>query len=409
MRGFYQEGDDLEEDDGVSALYNQLFHFHSSDQHERVISVGSELLSKEPEDAWVHSLMGQAYTGLERYSEAEKHLKTAIANDPDDGEYFAHLSFMELKRKRAGAADDHIRRSLQLDPTSSYAWYIFGILSIHYEDFNQAQVCVDKIRTLDPESGLAEQLDVSSRSDIDGKNQYSVAEKIAETEKLLESDPESDHIHYQLGCIHLNETKDVEKAEFHFRKALESEPADKDYQKGLIRTWRKKDWFLRVLWVPHLPIDWALKICEWCNKEKWPYLFMIFLFKYILIVGVIVALIFYTIFWPIAKLYEYLTLAEIHRKIGVLKMYSGVMEKVHKWAFSKRMMLLGVVVVLYWGGIAVAAPHLIDSEDSGAPLTLLVFGICTLFIILSWLLLFLGGIKKARRLSKNRTFNKTQV
>jgi len=295
MRGYYQEGDELEDDDGVSALQNQIFHFHTSDQHERVLSVGAQLLSKDPQNSWVHSLMGQAHTALEQYAEAEKQLRAAIALEPDDGATFGYLAFMELQRGRAGAADDHIRQSIKLDPTNTYSWYIFGILCVHYRDFKQAQICVEKIRTLDPESSLAETLDVRSRSEIDGKNQFTLEEKITENERLLADNPEDDFVHFQLGYIHLDETKDIEKAEFHFRKALEGDPADKDYQKGLIKSWRKRDWFLKFLWIPYLPIQWALQIGEWCNKQLWPYLFMIFLFKYILLIGVIVALIFFTI------------------------------------------------------------------------------------------------------------------
>jgi len=406
MRDFYQESSEIddEHDDEQSALYNQLYFFHTSDQYERAISVGFELLAKDPNNAYVHSILGQSYTNLERYPDAEKHLKAAIANDPDDGELFAHLAYMELKRGRAGIADDNIRISVKLDPTSSYAWYIFGILCVHYEDFKQAQVCVDKIRTLEPESGLAEKLDVQSRSEIVGRNQYNVAEKISEHEKLLEVNPEDDFVHYQLGYLHLYETKDVKKAEFHFRKALELDPTDKDFQKGLIKSWRKRDLFLRLLWVPYLPIEWALKVCEWCNRKIWPYVFMIFLFKYIILMGIVVALVFYTLFWPIAKLYEYLTLAEIHRKMGVLKMYGG-MEQVHKWQYSKRMMLFVAIALFYWGGIALATPYMIDSDATGATLTFIVFGLFIVFIILSWILLFVGGIKKARRSSKNKSLN----
>ena len=120
--------------------------------------------------------------------------------------------------------------------------------------------------------------------------------------------------------------------------------------------------------------------------------------------GIVVALVFYTLFWPIAKLYEYLTLAEIHRKMGVLKMYGG-MEQVHKWQYSKRMMLFVAIALFYWGGIALATPYMIDSDATGATLTFIVFGLFIVFIILSWILLFVGGIKKARRSSKNKSLN----
>ncbi len=403
MRGYYQNEEDSPEEDSTTTLENQLLHFHTSDQHERAISTGTELLAIDPLNGWVHAIMGQAYTSLEQYNHAEKHFKAAIAQDPDDADNFTQISFMELQRGRAGKADDYIRKSISMDPTSAYTWYIFGILCIHYEDFNQAQFCVAKIRELDPSSNNAEQLDVMSKTNIEGKNQYSTTEKISENEKLLGTDPENDFAHYQLANIYLHEIKDFDKAEFHFRKALEIDPIDKDYQKGLIKSWRKRDWILKTLWIPYLPIQWALDICGWANKKIWPYVFMIFIMKYILIAAIVVALIFYSIFWPVAKLYEYMTLAEIHRKMGVLKIYSGTMEQIHKWKLSKRMFTMAGIALFYWGCIALLTPLIIDHEAAKMSITAIIFGIFTIIVSLSWIWLIINAIKKSKRSSKNKS------
>lgn len=404
MRGFYQE-DDNEEDDEVSALYNQLMHFSTSGQHERVISTGAELLAIDPEDTWVHMRMASAYTGLEKYNESEKHLKKAIATDPESADAFTEYAYLELQRGRMGAADDKIKVSIKLDPTNDYAWYIYGILCVNYDDFKQAQFCVKKIRELQPENDYASKLEVMAYSNIDGANQYSKEQKIEEYEKLLAADPEDEFANYNLGLIYLDELNNAQKAEYHFRKALELDPTDKDYQKGLIKAWRKRDLFLRILWIPFLPIAWSIKVVEWANKEKWPYIFMIFLFKYLIIVSIVVAVLFFVVFWPIAKLYEYFTLAEIHRKLGVLKLYSGVMEKIHKWEFRKRMMLFVSVVVLYWGSLAVLTPIYFLDPEANKSFLYLISGLFFLFILFSWGSLIFSIFRKGKRSIINKSFN----
>jgi len=397
MRDFYSE--DSEEDDEVAGLYQQFSYFIESDQNERVVSVGTELLSKNPYDEFVHNLVGHAYTALGNYDAAEKHLKTAIANDPEYGYAYANLANLELQRGRAGKADEYVRVAIRLDPTDVYSWNIFALLCIHFDDYKQAQVCVNKIRELDPESGIADALEVKARTYIEGKTQYTTEEKLAANENLLGRDPEAGHVHYQLGYIHIEET------EFHFRKALEADPTDKDYQKGLILCWRKRDVLLKLIWVPYLPIAWVLKLCEWCHKKKWPYIFMIFLFKYILMMSIIVALIFFTIFWPVAKLYEYMTLAEIHRKMGMLKLYSGMMERVHTWKFKNRIAIFIGMVSIFWGSLIIAIPIFFAKPAVNKAFLILITGLFFLFICASWTYLLISGHRQRRRNRKNKKFN----
>lgn len=401
MREHYSE-----EVDEVEGVRHQLYHFIEVDQYERVLPLAFELLQKDPDDADLYSQIGNAFLQLGKYEEAEKYLKKAVSLDPENTYGFQLLANLEYERSRLGVADEYIRKALQLNPLDVFSWYLLGVICVHFEDFKQTQLCIDKIRTLDPESSLERDLDLLCRSSINNEYAYSTDEKIVEHQNRLSEDPNNAYHHYALGLLYCEEKRDYEKAEEFFRKALQQSPSDKDYQKALIMVFRKKDRLLRLLWLPFLPVIAFTRLYAW-GEKKTKYqkflLFIAFLFiaKYVLVLSIVVLLIFYSCFWPITKLYEYLTLAETHKRLGKLQLYRGWTAQLHKMPLAKKMLLFTLLTLVYWSGVA----YVIFDQANGDFFVMLI-GVCfSLMVFIGLSILIWEWIRARVRSKKNRKLN----
>ncbi len=369
-----------------SQLFNQLQAFLSSSQWERVLEVGGRMLTIDPDQAWLHVVMGDAHRNAGSLADAEKHYRRAMALDPDDADPHAGMSQVELKRNRAGLADDHIHRALKIDPDNDFHWIIKAILAIHHGHHQEAESAALKALEINPDNLHAKRFLIDARAELPGSDKLSPQQQLDAYEDILAEDPENDSVISDIGVIYFNEFKDYQKAEEKFRQALRIDPSDKSYQKLLVQSLRKRDPVLRLLWIPFKPVEWMSSVLDWTWKKKWPLIFMIFLFKYVVISLVLSALIFFILCWPVSKVYEYLTIADIHRKAGQLRIYSGPMARIHKSPFALRFGAFLVVVTSFWTAVVLALRH----EELGPVIGkyfAIVLGVCVvLFYILSWAL-----------------------
>ena len=306
---------------------------------------------------------------------------------------------------RAGSADDYIRKAISLNPMSASSWATLGHLCVHYEDTRQALMCADKINELSPGDSRAVAIRTKALANAPGAQKMRPAEQIRSYENILRQNPEDDDALSDIGLVHYNETKDYKKAEEYFRESLRIDPSNKHYQKLLIMALRKRDPVLRLLWLPFTPVMWILNLIEWTWEKKWPLIFMIFLFKYFVVIGVAMALMFFCVFWPVAKVYEYLTIADVHKKMGRLAFYSGPMAKVHKAAFGVRFGLFLLIVATFWTCVYFLYTSEVTGEASRNSFAVIVgFGVVAFFLF-GWGAWIWEGIRKRQRARKNKKLN----
>ncbi|MGJ8676882.1 MAG: tetratricopeptide repeat protein [Akkermansiaceae bacterium] len=384
----------------LADLHQQLHFYSNSGQSERVIETAQSLLQQDPESAWLHETLGKAFLDEGRTDEAQKHIVKAIALDPNNASSFGQLSRLELIRGRMGTAEDNIQKAIQLDPESSWNWYIAGLLAIHFDDYQRSMLCVAKIRELDPESLWADEIEASAKRNIDGIQKAPKEQQLADQFKILEKNPESDQPLHTIAVIYANEYNDLENAEAYSRKAIAKDPTDKANQKLLFSILRKRDPVLKFLWLPFQPVKLGLQLIAWSWEKKWPLIFMFFITKYIVILGAASFCFFGIFFWPLTKAYEYLTLADIHKKMGKLSLYSGPMAKLHKQPFLIRFILFLTLISIFWGGIIAAFS---DESMQRNGKAFFIGGVVTLAIVFvagSWILHFYQKFKASRRNKK---------
>jgi len=340
-------------------LWNQLYHFKESGQSERVVDVGLKLLSFYPESVYVYQSIGAAHTDLGNYDKAQEFIDKSIALAPDAAVGFQMRARLEVMRGRAGVADDYIRKALQLDPEDSFSWYALGALCIDYEDYEQARVCLDKVMQLDPEGVLGVKLRAMIQSSDENGQKDTPEQQIRNYTEVLESKPEDDYTYYRVASIYYDELKRYDLAEEAIKKAIAIDPMDEDYKNLYLKVVRKKDLFHRMLWRSFAPIEFLYKRYAVLWEKKWPILFLIFGLKYAVLLFATWVNLFVVFIWPVIKMYEYYTLRDVHRKVGIVRMYNGVFERVHLWSRMVRLFLFAGSVLMFYGLLFVLLPFVL--------------------------------------------------
>ncbi len=344
--------DDDFDDSLDDALYNQWLNFSSSGQWDRARGVLGKLLTRDPDAAWLHTQMGHTLYQLGEYKDAEVHFKRSIVLDPDEAEPFQGLTYLYLAMNRAGVAEDHCRKALQLDPDDIDNWILMVHLCVHFEDLLQARQCLARAEAIAPRDTRLIALRTEVGAIEKGAAKLTPKQQIEGYEKILRQQPENESAHYNIGRLKLYETKDYQGAEASFRRALAIDPADKSNQKALIAALRKRDPVLKVLWSP---FNFGMGIMTLYAKlwdMKWPIIFLIFTWEPLLIGGVALWLVFYVLFWPMAKAYEALTLVEVNKKMGRITIYRGPMARLHRLPFAARIGIFAAIFAAFWGTIS---------------------------------------------------------
>ena len=389
-------------EDRFQELEMIAFRFHMIGDWERLRETCAEMLSINPEDANAHHLSAKALHHLDRFEEGARHIKKAIELEPDDSSHYHAAGWLHLAWGRQGPADEYARKALQLEPDDADNWILMGYCSVSHNSPKHALSCAQKARELEPENTASEQLEAIARPHLEGKDAIPPAEQLANFQRLLANSPDDAFIYYNIGNLQLNEFDDAPAAEEHFRQALKLEPQDKDYQKALISALRRRSPILRLLWLPFWPTKKILNIFEWAWDKKWPFILLIPVAKYLMILAAFCFVIFAFFFWPVAKAYEYLTIAELHKKMGRLAYYTGPMARLHKSPFWLRMLLFMLLIAIVWG---IAGTLFFSRETSGTTIAVIsgiAVSLVTVAVIASWIYYFYDKTKRARRSRKNK-------
>lgn len=343
------EEDDLPDSDPDDHLHNQLHHFLESEQWERAHEVLIELLKRDSLSSYLHYQSGIVCLQLKKFEQSEHHLKKAISLDPDDPDHYQAMAYLKISQNRFLESEEFARKAIKLAPLDHENWILMGDLCRVQDDKPQASICLEKARELAPEStdvlrltaDLALMQEGVSLADPDGN--------LRKYEEVLSRDPENETALYSTGVIYLEEKNDYEQAERFLRAALKQDPHDKDYEKALIRTFRKRDPFLRLLWLPLMA---GLRVGIWCLVLI-PYLYFRYpgggrTFAGYLALGLFLAF----LFWPITKLYEALTISEVHKQIGSVKLTGSRFQALHRLPYPVRLSVFISIALLIWALIA---------------------------------------------------------
>jgi tetratricopeptide (TPR) repeat protein len=124
--------------------------FVEMQQWPRVIELGNDLLANDPENAWVHEKMGQAYLSLAEIDTAENHIKKALTLNPDSDNALYFLSVVYANRKQYKKADETMARVIEMRPNVAVYWEQRARYAYNQKSFEKANTYIQTAARLDP-------------------------------------------------------------------------------------------------------------------------------------------------------------------------------------------------------------------------------------------------------------------
>lgn len=357
-----------------------LSRFTSSGQWDRVLETAREWLSHDPEETAAHMGAAQALINLKRYADAERHLTRVVAANPDNDVAHRFMANIHFNQNRFKAADESIQRALSLDPNDAHNWFYLAWMAYKQGDPASARKYAEKSRELAPRNAdIINLLALCNSRDPAQKGRT-----LEEYRKALELEPENAQVHNNIGVYQLNVGKNYADAEACFRRALFFNPALKVARSNLFIAIKHRDRVYRLLCAPRDGIYKMAAFMRARRKDGW-FLYLgltllwILLFRFAL--GVLI--LWFALVWPMLKTYEYLTVGDIRAQAGEIGARRGGLFGYRQWPLRLRLSILALLLLFFWGAIAlfaVGAQAGKLSDNGQALLGLLMFAGVMVFI-----------------------------
>lgn len=214
-----------------------------------------------------------------RFKEAEAAIRKLIAEDPDEGFWYALLSAALLNQDKPKAAEEAARKSIALDPDDEYGLFWLARILMEQSRWKDALQAIEAAIEISPEDADSWALKASIlhgqgkvspalEAAVEGlkhdaehedcrywrtiilgmKGEHGEADRASL--EMLSSDPESVDSHCARGWMLISQNRGAE-AEQHFISALRIAPGNEDARSGLATALKLRSpfmgWVLRLL------------------------------------------------------------------------------------------------------------------------------------------------------------------
>lgn len=197
-----------------------------------------------------------------RYTEADSFLKDLLSENPNDVQVMSLLADVSLKLDRKEAALTIINNAIGIAPDNPILFYSKAQISIHLKQFDEAESCLYQSISLDPYDAdyyamlahiklgrkkYEEALQLANQGlEVDPENLLALntrstallklnnkEESFNTIEGALREDPNNTYTHANYGWG-LLEKGDYKKAKTHFQEALQNDPTNSFAQAGMM-------------------------------------------------------------------------------------------------------------------------------------------------------------------------------
>lgn len=231
-----------------------LFHQDRIDLAEKELRLA---LVEEPNNALVHSILAMVLTKQERFSDAIESARIGITLSPDESYSFYAMSYVQLVRNDLKKAEAAIRVAIALSPEDADFYSQLSMIEHRKRRWKESLEAAEQGLSIDPEHIAC----INSRTEALVKLGRSI-EADAALSSALQRSPEDAYLHANLGWSLLEQNK-PDQALNHFREALRLEPELEFARLGIVEAMKAR--FFLYRWM----LNWFLWMMKLREKMRW--------------------------------------------------------------------------------------------------------------------------------------------
>jgi tetratricopeptide (TPR) repeat protein len=352
---------DAMSDDRLELLRLQADAYLAAHDFGRLLEVGQAMIAEAPRSHEGYLITGRAYLVVEERRRALRLLKQGLARAPRSHEAHYLLAVCYREMKKLDLAEEHIEQAIRLAPWDPDVWCEAGTLSLERDFLGAAIGYARSALQIDTENSTAHNLiGMALPEDLDGLSER----KVEAFHRALQADPENPYAYNNLGVEYLRVGRSA-KAEEYFRKALRLAPEVKRFRENLHVILRNRFLLYRLL---RGPGDLLVRLMRLFERE-WGLASLVvgaplaFIWLYreqyymppqlVLLVPLALWVIWLVIFWPLIKMFEWLTLSDLRLAAGEVDPYRSPWD-LRRWPRWVRFPLFLLVVIGVWTGLTFA-------------------------------------------------------
>ncbi len=235
----------------MSAHLNRAQMLLSQERYELAEKELRAALIENPDDSGVLSMLAVCLCEQKKYEEATSAAEQAIASRPDDDFAFYALAIVMYQRNRFAESREAINQAIALDPYDPHHHAHVAALEIQANNYQACLDASDRGLACDPENQRCTNLRAVALTKLGRREEAAAA-----METALDLNPENAATHANKGWAALHDREPKEAME-HFREALRLEP-DLDWARaGIVEAMKARNpiyrWLLAwFLWLSGL-------------------------------------------------------------------------------------------------------------------------------------------------------------
>ncbi|MBW3599056.1 MAG: tetratricopeptide repeat protein, partial [Planctomycetes bacterium] len=214
-------------------------------------------LSRDPDDAASHALLGICLAERRRYDEAVREVEAAVGLDPEFPFAFYARSVVSAELHHYPEAESAIREAIGLDPFNPTYFAQLAKVLFDQRRWSPAAEAAKQGLALDPEHVACTNLHAMALVKLGHRTE--AGEAIA---TALQRDPEDTNTHANMGWTELENNR-PQKAMVHFRESLRLDPTNEWARTGIIEAIKARNVIYRLL------LGWFLWMMKLSGQARW--------------------------------------------------------------------------------------------------------------------------------------------
>jgi tetratricopeptide (TPR) repeat protein len=199
-----------------------------------------DALKNSPENTTVLYLLAEVNIQQNNTAEAAKLIDIAIGLAP----YFSHLFYIKARVKlqegNVLASEQSIQDAINLDPDQSHYFALWASLKLRQKKYQEALALADNSLALNPEDILGLNIRSTALLKLNRKE-----ESYQTIEGALREDPNNAYTHANYGW-NLLEKSQTKQALEHFREALKNDPSNESAKAGMLEALKANNIIYRM-------------------------------------------------------------------------------------------------------------------------------------------------------------------